>query len=338
VGDALRRIDETIAITVLGSDRGLETTLVPARGYDLVTVPSVPMPRRPGADLLRLGPRMRTSVSRATRILREREADVVMGFGGYAAVPAYLAARRTRTPLIIHEANARPGVANRLGARFTTHLYASVPGAMPRATPMALPLRHAIATLDRAERRAEARAYFGLSPDAPVLLAFGGSQGAMRLNGVVAGAIPALHAQGVEVLHAYGSRNEAPVPGPGYVPVPFIDRMDLAYAAADLALTRAGAMTCAELAAVGLPAVYVPLPIGNGEQRVNALPVVSAGGGLLIDDDAITAEWLTGTALDVLKDGQRLRTMGAAAFEHGVRDADEQLARIVMRVASGGQP
>jgi len=97
-------------------------------------------------------------------------------------------------------------------------------------------------------------------------------------------------------------------------------------------------MTCAELAAVGLPAVYVPLPIGNGEQRVNALPVVSAGGGILIDDDAITAEWLTGTALDVLKDGQRLRTMGAAAFEHGVRDADEQLARIVMRVASGGQP
>jgi UDP-N-acetylglucosamine--N-acetylmuramyl-(pentapeptide) pyrophosphoryl-undecaprenol N-acetylglucosamine transferase len=160
----------------------------------------------------------------------------------------------------------------------------------------------------------------------------------MRLNTVVAAALPALHREGIEVLHAYGARNDAPPAAPGYVALPFIDRMDLAYAAADLALTRAGAMTCAELAAVGLPAIYVPLPIGNGEQRVNARPVVSAGGGFLIDDAEITAEWLTATASDVMKDGGRLSAMGAAAFEHGVRDADEQLARIVMRVAAGGQP
>ncbi len=336
VGDALQRLDPSVRITVLGSDRGLETTLVPARGYDLVTVPSVPMPRRPGGDLVRLGPRLSSAVRRATAVLREREVDVVIGFGGYAAVPAYLAARRTRTPLIIHEANARPGMANRLGARFTPHVYSSFPDAMPGATSMALPLRHAISTLDRSRVRGEARATFGLSDDAPVLLVFGGSQGAMRLNSVVAGALPALRDRGIEVLHAFGGRNDAPAPFDGYVPVPFIDRMDLAYAAADLALTRAGAMTCAELAAVGLPAVYVPLPIGNGEQRVNALPVVAAGGGLLIDDAEITAEWLTDTAAEVLHDGDRLHAMGAAAFGHGVRDADEQLARIVMRVGSGG--
>ena len=137
VADALRRIDPEVVITVLGSERGLETTLVPARGYELVTVPSVPMPRRPGADMVRLMPRLRTSVARATAILRERGADVVIGFGGYAAVPAYLAARRTRTPLVIHEANARPGIANRVGARFTRHVYASFPGAMAGATPSA---------------------------------------------------------------------------------------------------------------------------------------------------------------------------------------------------------
>jgi UDP-N-acetylglucosamine--N-acetylmuramyl-(pentapeptide) pyrophosphoryl-undecaprenol N-acetylglucosamine transferase len=158
----------------------------------------------------------------------------------------------------------------------------------------------------------------------------------MRLNSVVAGALPSLRREGVEVLHAFGGRNDAPAAVDGYVAVPFIERMDLAYAAADLALTRAGAMTCAELAAVGLPALYVPLPIGNGEQRINALPVVEAGGGLLIDDAQITAEWLTATAVEVLKDGDRLHSMGAAAFGHGVRDADEQLARIVMRVGSGG--
>jgi UDP-N-acetylglucosamine--N-acetylmuramyl-(pentapeptide) pyrophosphoryl-undecaprenol N-acetylglucosamine transferase len=277
---------------------------------------------------------MRTAVRQATEVLRERDVDVVIGFGGYAAVPAYLAARRTRTPLVIHEANARPGIANRLGARFTRHVYSSVPDAMPGSRPMALPLRHAIATLDRAAVRSEARATFGLSPDAPVLFVSGGSQGAVRLNAVVTGALPGLREAGIEVLHAVGPRNDPPTPASGYVPVPFIDRMDLAYAAADLALTRAGAMTCAELAAVGLPAIYVPLPIGNGEQRVNARPVVEAGGGLLIDDSEITAEWLTETAVAVLHDGDRLHGMGAAASAHGVRDADEQLARIVMSAAA----
>lgn len=336
VGDALRRLDPSIEITVLGSDRGLEGTLVPARGYELVTVPSVPMPRRPGMDLVRLPGRMRSAVGQATRVIRDRGIDVVVGFGGYAAVPGYLAARRTRTPLVIHEANARPGVANRLGARFTPHVYSSFPDQMPGSTPMALPLRHAIATLDRPATRSEARAAFGLSAEAPVLLVFGGSQGAQRLNSVVAAALPRLRARGIEVLHAYGSRNDPPEAQPGYVPVPFIDRMDLAYAAADLALTRAGAMTCAELAAVGLPAIYVPLPIGNGEQRVNALPVVEAGGGLIRDDADLTAEWLTDTAVGVLHDGDRLSAMGAAAAAHGVRDADDQLARIVRRAATGG--
>lgn len=336
LADALRRIDPDVGITVIGGERGLESTLVPARGYDLVRIPAVPMPRRPNTDLLKLGPRLQRAVRDATRVLRERTADVVVGFGGYAAVPAYLAARRTRTPLVIHESNATPGVANRLGSRLTSNVLASIPGIMPGSRVVGLPLRRTIATLDRAAARAEARAYFGLSADAPVLLVFGGSQGALRLNTTVAAALPALTAAGIEVLHAYGARNEAPTPAAGYVPLPYIDRMDLAYAAADLALTRAGAMTCAELAAVGLPAVYVPLPIGNGEQRINAEPVVSAGGGLLVDDGAITAEWLTQTATSVLHDGSRLQSMSAAAYEHGVRDADEQMALIVLQVARRG--
>ena len=338
VGDAIRRIDPEARITVLGSERGLETTLVPDRGFDLVTVPSVPMPRRPNADLARLGPRLSRSVRLATAFLREQQASAILGFGGYASVPAYLAARRTRTPLVIHEANARPGVANRLGARFTPYVYEAFAGSLPRARPMAVPLRRTISTLDRAAMRAPARAHFGLPAEAPVLLVFGGSQGAMRLNGAVASALPGLVAAGVHVLHAFGARNEPPAESAGYVAVPFIDRMDLAYAAADLAITRAGAMTCGELAAVGLPACYVPLPIGNGEQRVNAMPVVSAGGGLLVEDADVTAEWLTQTATALLHDGDRLRAMGAAAYEHGVRDADDQLARIVLRVAAGGKP
>jgi len=332
VGDAIRRLDPTASIVVLGSERGMEGTLVPARGYELVTVPGVPLPRRPNGDLLKLGPRLSSAVRQATGVLRDRKVDVVVGFGGYAAVPAYLAARRTRTPLVIHEANATPGIANRLGALFTSDVYGVFPDRMRHAKAMAVPLRASIGNLDREASRSKARASFGLAEDAPVLLVFGGSQGAARLNDVLAGALPVLLEQGIQVLHAFGSRNEPPPAFPGYVPMAFIDRMDLAYAAADLALTRAGAMTCGELAAVGLPAIYVPLPIGNGEQRMNALPVVDAGGGILIADDVVDAEWLTRTVSTLMHDRSRLQGMSDAAGRHGVRDADEQLARIVLRV------
>lgn len=338
VAEALRRHDPSVGITVLGSDRGLESDLVPARGFDLVTVPSVPMPRRPGLDLLLLPPRLRRSVRAATQVIRDRRIDVVVGFGGYAAAPAYLAARRTRTPLVIHEANARPGIANRLGARLTRHVYSSFPQSMAGASAMALPLRHAIASLERDRMRGSARRAFGLSEQAPVLLVFGGSQGAQRLNQVVADSRAALTEAGVQILHAVGKRNELPKATSGYVPVPYLERMDLAYAAADLALTRAGAMTCAELAAVGLPAIYVPLPTGNGEQRLNALPIVEAGGGLLVEDSAITPEWLISTAVGLLHDGEGLQRMGGMAAAQGVRDADEQLARIVVQAASDAAP
>lgn len=337
VGDALLRIDPSLTVSVLGSERGLETTLVPQRGYALDTVASVPLPRRPGMDLVKLGPRLATAVKQATAILTRTDARVVVGFGGYAAVPAYLAARRRHTPIVIHEANATAGVANRLGARFTDEVYESYPGTIRGARPMPVPLRRSISTLDREAMKSEALSEFGLNPDRQTLLVFGGSQGAARLNSIVAAVLPSLHERGVQVIHAYGSRNEAPVAAEGYVAVPFIERMDLAYSAADLALTRAGAMTCAELAAVGLPAIYVPLPIGNGEQRRNALSVVDAGGGILVDDSAITAEWLTETVLSVLHDESGLTAMQAAALAHGTRDADEQLARIVIEAAAGGR-
>lgn len=116
---------------------------------------------------------------------------------------------------------------------------------------------------------------------------------------------------------------------PPYIPVSYLDRMDLAYAAADMMLCRAGAMTVAELSAVGLPAAYVPLPIGNGEQRLNAQPVVKAGGGLLVDDAELTPEWVQHHVLPVLADPHRLYEMSRAASEFGRRDADELLVGMV---------
>ena len=267
------------------------------------------MPRRLSRDLVRLPTRVRQSIRDVQRVLEDTRADVIVGFGGYVSLPAYLAARG-RTPLVIHEANARPGLANRVGARFTPFVACAVPEAIPGAQHIGLPLRRSIATLDRGALREQAREHFGLAPDLPTLFVFGGSQGARSLNSAICDAAPALTAAGVQILHSAGERNDDQRPtgslgAAPYVGLRYIDRMDLAYAAADVALCRAGAMTCAELAAVGLPAVYVPLPIGNGEQRLNALPVVGAGGGLIIDDSSLSGEWIADNVRPLLLDADQ---------------------------------
>lgn len=333
LADELIALDPQTRITVIGGDRGLETTLVPARGYPLLSVPAAPMPRRPSIDLLLVWPRQRAAKKRAKEQLREVKADVVVGFGGYAALPTYLAARELRIPVVIHEANAKAGLANKVAARFTSLVYVCVPGAIKGGTVMGLPLRPSIARLQRSDARLAALASFGLPSDKPVLLVLGGSQGAQHLNATIAGALPELLGAGISVLHSYGSKNVAPNSQPGYVPLAYIAQMELAYAAADLAITRAGAMTCAELAAVGLPAIYVPLPVGNGEQRLNALPLVEAGGGLYVADGDCTAEWLIQTVPPLILDRGKLATMGAAVAGMGERDAGRQFAEVISAVA-----
>lgn len=341
LADALRQADRDAEVTCLGTERGLETRLVPMRGYELALIPAVPLPRSVSPQLLTVPGRLAGAVHAAGAVLERAGADVLVGFGGYVATPAYLAARRHKVPIVVHEANPFPGIANRLGARLTTHVFTGHPDTKLRnGQYLGVPIRRQIAELDRFALGDKARAYFGLRPDLPVLLVFGGSQGARSLNQAVAGAVAAICAAGVQVLHVTGPRNPGDIaPPPGAVPytaVPYVDRMDLAYAAADFALCRAGAMTCAELTAVGLPAAYVPLPIGNGEQRLNALPIVQHGGGLLVEDGDLTADWIVTALLPVLTNIDQVAAMSEAAAALGRRDADRWLAKAVLDVAEAG--
>jgi len=347
VADALSALDPRVRITALGTRRGLETRLVPERGYHLELITPVPLPRKPSGDLARLPPRVWRAVREARAVLDAVDADVVIGFGGYVAVPAYLAARgmpgvfgrRRRVPVVIHEANARAGLANRVGARSAARVLSAVPDCgLPRAEVVGVPVRAAITALDRTALRAEARRHFGFADDARVLLVFGGSQGAVSLNRAVSGAAAGLAAAGVAVLHAHGPKNtlelRARQPGdPPYVAVPYLDRMDLAYAAADLVICRSGAMTVAEVSAVGLPAIYVPLPIGNGEQRLNALPVVNAGGGMVVADAALTPAVVACEVAALLADPPRLAAMTTAAARVGHPDAARQVAQAALDIA-----
>ena len=333
VADALVALQPDVRITALGTARGLETKLVPERGYALELITPVPLPRKPTGDLARLPARIMRAVRQTRAILDKVDADVVVGFGGYVALPAYLAARRgRRVPVVIHEANASAGLANRVGARSAQRVLSAVPDpGLPRAEMVGVPVRAAITSLDRIALRSEARAHFGFPDDARVLLVFGGSQGAASLNRAVAAAAGDLAAAGVAVLHAHGAKNtvdlRAPDPGdPPYVAVPYLTRMDLAYAAADVAICRSGAMTVAEVTAVGLPAIYVPLPIGNGEQRLNALPVVNAGGGMVVADADLTPGFVADQVAALLNDAPRLAAMTKAAALVGHPEAARQVA------------
>lgn len=341
LADALRREDPSIGITFLGTQRGVETRAVPARGYGdcLALIPAVPLPRKLGASALALPRRVVGAVSTTGEILDRHGADVVVGFGGYVAAPAYLAAWLRRVPLVVHEANPYPGLANRLGARLTEWVgVAHADASLPHAERVGIPLSRSITSLDRAAGGVEARAHFGLRADLPTLLVFGGSQGARSLNRAAAGAAGHAQAAGIQVLHVTGVNNPVEVgadpSGPPYVTVPYVDRMELAYAAADFALCRAGALTCAELTAVGLPAGYVPFPFGNGEQQLNARPIVQAGGGVLVADRELTPDWIRDTVLPLLADPQRRARMSEAAAGLGYRQADAALARMALRAGA----
>lgn len=326
--DAFRRRFPQAEITLIGTANGLEARLVPERGYELALIPAVPMPRKPGKDLVAVAPRVWKAVQAASNHLIG--VDVVVGFGGYVSLPVYLAARKRGIPIVIHEANAKPGLANRVGARFADVIAESVPGSLTGAVTTGIPIRQTIATLDRGAQRSSALTSFGLESNKRTLFVFGGSQGAQHLNAVLHESLDELLSAGVQVLHSVGEKNELPAARDGYVPLAYIDRMDLAYSAADLAVCRAGALTCAELAAVGLPALYVPLPIGNGEQRLNALPVVKAGGGRIVEDAAFTRQWLVMNATELTRDTEQLQRMSEAAAAYGVRSADEALVDLAI--------
>jgi UDP-N-acetylglucosamine--N-acetylmuramyl-(pentapeptide) pyrophosphoryl-undecaprenol N-acetylglucosamine transferase len=329
----LLRLRPDVRLTAVGTHRGLENTVVPAAGLTLELIPPVPLPRRPGVEQALVGLRLWRAVAASVALLRRVEADVVLGFGGYVATPVYLAARRLGLPIVLHEQNALPGLANKLAARLTRHVYTSFPDTpLPHAHYLGLPLRRSITGLDRSAARGAARTAFDLDPDRPTLLVSGGSQGAASINRAVLGARPQLLAAGLQVLHVLGPKNltdetvatRDDTTGAAYRPVAYVERMEDAYAAADLMLGRSGASTVLETAAVGLPTIYVPWPHGNGEQARNAALVVAAGGGLLLADADCTAGWVADTVPALLGDAGRLAGMTRAL--HGVARVDAAAA------------
>lgn len=335
VADRLTEREPDAEVLVLGTAEGLESRLVPMRGYELLTIPRLPFPRKLNGAALRFPQRFAAAVKRTEQIIRDHEIEVVLGVGGYAAAPAYIAARRTGTPIVVHEQNAKPGLANRLAAFLTEHVGLTFSNTRLRhGRVVGMPLRREIESLDRRASRAEGLAEFGLDQDRPVLLVTGGSSGARSINRTINKSAAAVVGAGWQVLHVVGAASDiGPSDLDGYHVLPYCDRMDLAYAASDFVVSRSGAGMVCELTAVGLPSVLVPYPVGNGEQRHNAKDVVDAGGAVLVADGEFDQDWVTFQLLTILQDRSRIADMTVRAGSVGHRDGADRMTDLVLDAA-----
>lgn len=346
---AIRRLDASAEVSFAGTRRGLEGDVIPRAGYELDVVSMVPFT---GANRVVLPAALMRGGVQARRLLRRRRADVAVGMGGYASAPLLLGARLARLPSLIHESGAIPGKANLVAARLTTHIATAFPGAVSafpadreiRVTGM--PLAPEFTGFDRDVLRAPARQALGLPPDAFVLFVMGGSQGATRLTTAAIDLGRRWRDRGdVHILLKVGARAaedvEALVRDAGadevVHPVAYLDRMDSAYAAADVALCRAGAGTVAELAVTGLPAVLVPYPFATGDhQRENAAELLAADAAVVVPDAQADAATVAPIIEELVADGDRLARMAAGARSVGRPAAADELARWVLELA--GKP
>ena len=347
LADALRRARPDLQITFVGTRRGLEKTLIPDAGYPLEMVDMVPFAGR--SRYLLPAAVVRASLQ-AKRLLQAKGGAVAVGMGGYASIPLIVGARLAGIPSVIHESGAVAGRANVVASYLTPNVALAFDDAASRfrrrrPRTVGMPLNPQIASFDRDAVRDEARAAFGVPAGVTMLLVSGGSQGSVRVNtAAVELAARWRDRDDVRIVlkagrdHTETVRRELDANGGGAITnlVSFFDRMDHAYAAADLMLSRAGAGTVAELALVGLPSILVPYPYApDDHQAVNAGVLVRAGAALLVRDAEATADAMGPMIEDLIEHPDKLAAMGAAARGAARPHAAEDLAAWVLELADG---
>jgi UDP-N-acetylglucosamine--N-acetylmuramyl-(pentapeptide) pyrophosphoryl-undecaprenol N-acetylglucosamine transferase len=326
----------------VGTDRWLEARIVPAAGFRIVMIPAAPVVRGGLASNFRNAAVNARGLVAALRVLKKEEPDIVLGTGGYVSFTTCCAAKMLGTPVIVHEQNAVAGLANRVLSRIASvvmtawELGADALPTRARRVCVGLPVRTDFSRVSRES----ARRRMGIDANQRVLLIFGGSRGAASLNAAAEANLARWEADGVTVIWGTGrdhfaeiERRVAGVVRRARV-MPYIDDMPSALAAADLAVTRAGAMTLAELWATGIAAILVPYPHATADhQTANAERSASAGAAVMIPD-AKVAERLYDEAAALLSDRERLSWMGQKARLLGKRDVAEQITDILEEVAA----
>ena len=348
VAHELRALAPDVEPVFVGVADRLEARLVPAAGFRLHHIEAVSIPRRPSPALLKVPGALRAGVRRCMELIEQERAVAAVTFGGYVSFPLDRASWRTQLPLVIHEQNSIPGLTNRIAARWADRVAVTFPGSAERfrrperCAVTGNPVRSDVLALDRDAQRAQARARFGLDPEVPTLLVFGGSQGARRLNQAIVDAHALWGDTSLQILHAAGrggyaqaasgwDQARAASAGPHVELVDFIEDMADAYAAADVVVCRAGATSLAELTVLGLPSVLVPYPHATADhQTENARALERTGGARVIEDDHLQADRLVAAVKPLLDDAAGYGDMARAAAAFGRRDAATNVARLVL--------
>lgn len=334
------------SIHYVGAARGIETRLLPPTGHPFTLLSVTGLQRRLTPRNLTMPVRLAAAVVRAWRLLGRLRPKVVVSVGGYASLPAVLAARVRRIPVVVVAYDKRPGQASKLSARFAAASAVAFDGVdLPRARPTGAPLRRAVLRLDPAVDRAGARDVLDLPGDRFLVTVAGGSLGSGALNAAVTGMVEQLGSRSdLAVRHVVGERFLAGASpardgrdGILYQVIGYEDRLPLLYAASDLVVGRAGAGTVCELAAIGVPAILVPWPgAAEDHQTENARTLGDAGAAVVLPEAELTADRLAAEVLALLGDPDRRRAMAAAARRAGERHRSPALIDLIEEVAARG--
>ncbi len=330
------------AIEMVGSERGIEARLVPEAGFELTLLPGRGIQRKLSWQNVKSVASLLVAFRRAWRLVGERRPQVVVSVGGYASVPCALAAVVRRVPIVVAEQNAAPGAANRLVGRWAKACAVSFPDTpLPRAVVTGNPVRPEVLAIDRARDTQPARTKLGVEPGRRVVLIFGGSLGALRINRAAIEAAQRWAGRGdLHVRHVVGSRDWAeltaagpPVP-PGaplrYVAIEYDDDMPTSLAAADVVVCRSGASTSFELLAAGLPSILVPSPFVTADhQTANARHLERAGAAVVVPDAELDGARLAAEVDALLADRHRLEAMSRAATAASAPRAADEIAALV---------
>lgn len=341
VARSLRKIAPSCELLFLGSKEGLETQIIPAAGFQLFLIPKVKVPRAFTPALLMVPFQLMRAIGQTMKALSG--VSVAVGFGGYISAPLYLAAKIKRVPFLIHEQNAKPGLANHLGAYLTPHValsYRVKSGALKKGVLTGVPLRNDVlialkeATNDWATARIQAKKRvvdrYKIKPQNPLVFIFGGSQGSQAINSVIADSREIFAQQEFTVVHGVGRGNPLPERDSAYVALDYITEMADLYLASDIVIARSGAVTCAEVEALARFALFIPLPIGNGEQALNATTLIANGRARLVQQSDFNSQWLSANLAVLLEQSRN----AAIAGDSRAIDAADTLASMIEKIGT----
>lgn len=342
IANALGRIAPDVEILFVGANGRMEMDRVPAAGYEIIGLDIQGIDRKSILKNLLLPFKLLRSLLKARKIIKEFKADVAVGVGGYASGPLLMMANILSLPTLIQEQNSYAGVTNKSLGKKAKKICVAYPG-MEKFFPAEKlvftgnPIRRE--SVDIKDKKAEALSFFGLEEGRKTILVTGGSLGARTLNKAVLASLDRLQAEGIQVIWQCGSTYhtdlqanlEATLPK-SIVLLPFLQRMDYAYAAADLIVSRAGAGTISELCVIGKPVLLIPSPnVAEDHQTKNALALVDKGAAVMLRD-AVAEERFFDVVMEIMNDAARAADLCINIQQLARLEADEDIAKEVLKL------